>query len=124
MITSKVTNHTLSNAAGRIDVSVGVSYSANIQKAHELILEAACQYPGTLSDPEPNCFLTNFGDSSVDFLLHFWVSDVKKGRFLPKSEVLFSIWKKFKDNNIEIPFPQRDLHLKTVKDHFEFVEKK
>ena len=122
-MTSKVVTHTLSNTAGRVDITVGVSYKSDIQKAHKLILEAATEYPGTIKDPEPNCFLTAFGDSSVDFLLHFWVQDVKKGRFLPKSDVLFSIWQKFKDNDIEIPFPQRDLHLKSIKESLTFVEK-
>ncbi len=123
LMTGKVVNHTLSNTAGRIDIEVGVSYSSDIQKAHQLIIEAAKEYSGTISTPEAHCFLSNFGNSSVDFILHFWVSDVKKGRFLPKSDVLFSIWSKFKENGIEIPFPQRDLHLKTVRDDITIVEK-
>lgn len=121
MMTNKVVNYTLSNTAGRVDIEVGVSYGSDINKAHGLILEAANEYPGTIKDPHPNCFLTSFGDSSVDFLLHFWVSDVKQGRFQPKSDVLFSIWQKFKDNGIEIPFPQRDLHLKTFQEPVTFI---
>ena len=62
--------------------------------------------------PEPACFLRSFGDSSVNFTLHFWVEDVTLGRWPTQSEVMFSIWRKFKDNSIEIPFPQRDLHIK------------
>ncbi len=122
MMTNKVINHTLSNTAGRVDITVGVSYRSDIQKAYDLILEAVHEYQGTIKNPEPNCFLTGFGDSSVDFLLHFWVSDVKKGRFQPKSDVLFKIWQKFKDNDIEIPFPQRDLHLKSVKEPWVVAE--
>ena len=54
-----------------------------------------------------------FGDSSVNFKLLFFVGDVEEGRWEPQSDVLISIWKKFKSNNIEIPYPQRDIHIKT-----------
>ena len=63
--------------------------------------------------PQPKCFLRQFGDSSVNFTLQFWVEDITYGRWEPQSEVQFAIWNKFKENNIEIPFPQRDLHIKT-----------
>jgi small-conductance mechanosensitive channel len=113
LMTTKVINHTYSNKTGRIDVSVGVSYKSDIHLVKKLILESAHEYKDCISKPEPQCFLTNFGDSSVDFELHFWISDVTKGRFFPKSEVLFTIWDKLKANGVEIPFPQRDLHLKS-----------
>lgn len=112
-ITNRVTNWTLSNTRGRVEVAVGVSYNSDIEKARDLILEAAKEHPDCIPDPEPRCFLRNFGDSSVDFVLHFWVADVTQGRWKPQSDVMFNIWHKFKKNKIEIPFPQRDLHLKT-----------
>jgi small-conductance mechanosensitive channel len=113
LITSRVTNWTYSNTKGRVEISVGVSYDSDIEKAHALILEAAKTHPRCIKEPDPKCYLRNFNDSSVDFILHFWVDDVTKGRWEPHSEVMFEIWRKFKENNIEIPFPQRDLHLKT-----------
>ena len=112
-ITSRVVNWTYSNPHGRVEIPVGVSYGSDIEKAKQLILEAAKEHPRCVSEPEPQCFLRNFGDSSVDFILHFWVADVVQGRWGPQSEVMFSIWNKFAENGIEIPFPQRDLHLKT-----------
>lgn len=112
-ITTRMINWTFTNSKGRIEFSVGVSYSSDIEKAHALILEAATEHPSCLKEPEPKCFLRNFGESSVDFILHFWIDDVTKGRWKPQSEVMFEIWRKFKANGIEIPFPQRDLHLKT-----------
>jgi len=60
--------------------------------------------------------LTEFGDSSVNFRLLFWVEDVRKGRLQPRSDVMFSIWNKFKEHNIQIPFPQRDIHIIRDKD--------
>jgi small-conductance mechanosensitive channel len=111
-ITKRVTNWTFSNTKGRIDIDVGVSYGSDLEKASELILEAANEHPRCSKDTAAECFLVEFGDSSVNFTLFFWVDDIIEGRKRPRSDVLFSIWRKFKENNIEIPFPQRDLHIK------------
>ena len=113
LITSRVVNWTYTNSKGRVEIDIGVSYDADLEKASDLILQAATEHPRCISDPEPKCFLRKYGDSSVDFILHFWVDDVTKGRWEPHSEVMFSIWRKFKENGIQIPYPQRDLHLKS-----------
>jgi small-conductance mechanosensitive channel len=113
LMTSKVTNLTMTNSSGRLDIEVGISYKSDVHLAKKIILEAATEHPLCLTHPEPQCYLTKFGDSSVDFLLHFWIGDVAPGRLLPKSEVMLSIWDKLKEHNIEIPFPQRDLHIKS-----------
>jgi len=114
LITHRVTNLTYSDNIGRISIPVGVSYKSDIEKAYELILEAAQEHPQCMTEPQPKCYLMEFADSSVNFLLHFWINDVTKGRYPPHSDVMFGIWRKFKENNIEIPFPQRDLHLKDM----------
>lgn len=111
-ITNRVTNWTFSDKKGRVEINIGVSYESNIEKTMELILEAAKEHPRCVDDPEPTCFLREFSDSSVNFLLFFWVADVTQGRFGPKSDVLRSIWKKFKEHNITIPYPQRDIYIK------------
>ena len=110
-ITKNVINWTYSNKQGRIDIQIGVSYKSDIEKARELILEAAREHSMCSKTPEPNCFLREYGDSSVNFLLYFWIDDVTIGRFEPQSDVMRAIWKKFKDNNIQIPFPQMDVHI-------------
>lgn len=110
-ITKNVINWTYSNKQGRIDIEIGVSYKSDIEKARELILEAAREHKMCSKDPAPNCFLREYADSSINFLLHFWIDDVTIGRFEPQSDVMRAIWKKFKENNIEIPFPQRDVHI-------------
>jgi len=112
LITSRVVNWTFSNSSARIEIELGVSYDSDIDLAHDLIIAAARENPRCAIAPEPACFLRSFGDSSVNFTLHFWVEDVTLGRWPTQSEVMFSIWRKFKDNGIEIPFPQRDLHIK------------
>lgn len=111
-ITNRVTNWTFTNNQGRIEITVGVSYDSDLDKVKELILEAAKEHPRCSKKKDVDCFLTNFGNSSIDFLLYFWVDDVIDGRLGPKSDVMFSIWRKFKEHKIEIPFPQMDLHVK------------
>ncbi len=113
LITSRVINWTYSSNKGRVEVNIGVSYDSDLHLAQSLIVEAAMAHPRCIADPAPKCFLREFGDSSINFILHFWVSDVTEGRWEPQSDVMFDIWAKFKANNIEIPFPQRDLHLRS-----------
>lgn len=112
-ITSRVVNWTYSNTKGRIEIALGVAYGSDIEQARDLILEAANENPRCSLDPAPYCYLRNFGDSSVDFILHLWIDDVTAGRWKTQSEIMFEIWRKFKEHGIEIPFPQRDIHLKT-----------
>ncbi len=111
-ITNRVTNWTYTNSKSRVAINIGVSYESDIEKAMELILEAAKEHPRCVDEPSPSCYLEEFADSSVNFILFFWLADVTQGRFEPRSDVLRSIWKKFKENNIVIPYPQRDLHIK------------
>lgn len=112
-ITNRVVNWTLSNSQGRVEIALGISYNSDIEKARDLMLEAAKEHPSCSQMHEPAVYLREFGDSSVNFILHFWVDDVTQGRWMPQSEVMFTIWKKFKENDIQIPFPQRDLHIKS-----------
>jgi small-conductance mechanosensitive channel len=110
-ITNRVINWTHTNKTGRIEIVVGVSYNSDLKAAQVLIEEAAIEYSETLESPAPKCYLSNFGDSAVEFTLHFFISNITIGRFQPKSEVMMSIWEKLKENNINIPYPQRDVHI-------------
>ncbi len=117
LVTSQVTNWTHTHAKGRIQIDIGVAYLSDLRKVRQLLLEAAQEHPRCSFDPKPGCFLHEFGESSVDFLLLFWVDNVTAGRFEPKSDVLFSIWQKFREHNIEIPFPQRDLTIRKLENN-------
>ena len=110
-IIGKVTNWTFSNNRVRIEVPVGVSYSSDLNIARKIMLDAANNHERCLGYPSAECYVTSFGDSSIDLLLHFWVSDIVEGRLSPKSEVMMEIWEKFKENNIVIPFPQREVKM-------------
>jgi len=110
-VTNRVVNWTYTNNSGRVEIRVGVSYDSDLRLVSKLILEAAEEHEATLSDPEPSVYIDEFGDSSVNFLLYFWLNDVTQGRRGPRSEVMQAIWDKFAAHNIVIPFPQRDINI-------------
>ena len=113
LITQRVTNWTFSNNLVRMKVPVGVSYGADPHQCIQLIIEAAESVERVLNEPKPICLLMGFGDSSVDLEVRFWISDPVNGVSNVKSEVLLNVWDTLKAHNIEIPFPQRDLHIRS-----------
>ncbi len=113
-IVNRVINWTYTNDLARISIEVGVSYNSDLKLVEALLLASAHEYQYTYQDKEILCFLREFGDSSVNFLLTFWIENVSNvPRYQPKSDVMFIIWDKFKQHDIEIPFPQRDINMKT-----------
>lgn len=113
-ITSRVINWTFSHNKGRVDIYVSVAYDSDSDKAYNLILEAAREHPRCSRVTPPQCYLLEFGESALKFLLYFWVDDVIEGRYEPQSDVMRSILKKFKEHDITIPFPRRDVHIHSV----------
>jgi len=93
---------------------IGVSYSCDVDQAMKLCIEAALETRRVLKDPPPNCLLVGFGDSSVNLELRFWIDDPEDGVANVSSLVLLAVWHKFKEYGIEIPFPQRDVHLRSA----------
>jgi small-conductance mechanosensitive channel len=92
---------------------VGVSYKEDPKRVKELILEVARLNPGVLDEPKPDVLFDGYGDSSLNFLLRVWTNDFIDRPTILKSQLYYAIFEKFKENGIEIPFPQRDLHLKS-----------
>jgi small-conductance mechanosensitive channel len=114
LITTRVENWSFSNLRIRQKIPIGVSYNSDIREAINICSEAALENSRVLDTPSPICLLKGFGDSSVDLEVRFWVVDPQNGLTNVKSEILLDIWDRFNANGIEIPFPQRDIHLKTV----------
>ena len=110
LITQQVINWSYSSNAIRIRVPIGISYQADPHKVIRLIVDGIGDIDRILIDPEPRCLLKGFGDSSVDLELRFWIEDPQNGVANVTSEVLLKVWDILKDNHIEIPFPQRDVH--------------
>ncbi len=112
-ISGKVTNWTHSNQVARIRISVGVAYGSDIERVLSLLKEAAATDPRVLSNPEPNPLFLRFGDSALEFELHAFIADVNDSLSV-RSALCKQIAGLFQAAGIEIPFPQRDLHLRSI----------
>jgi small-conductance mechanosensitive channel len=114
LVTNEVINWSYSNNLIRLEIPVGVSYGSDLDKARDLMLEAAAASPRVLKDPQPACYLVAFGDSTVNLELRVWLNDPQNGIGSVKSDLLWGIWRRFHEHDIELPFPQRDLHFKSM----------
>jgi small-conductance mechanosensitive channel len=113
-ITKPVTNWTANDRLVRFAVPLGVSYGSDPDAVRQVLIEVARANTDVLSHPAPDVIFTGFGDSSLDFELRVWTSTQVHTRQILKSNLYFAIFRAFRKNGIEIPFPQRDLHLRSV----------
>lgn len=104
-------NWTQNGTTTRESVEVGVAYGSDVQLVKKLLLQAASTHPDVIPEPEPSVLFTDFADSSLNFKLVFTLNDSFKATF-PKSDIRFEIDRLFRENNITIPFPQRDVYIK------------
>lgn len=112
-INSRVINWSHNDRNVRFQFPVGVSYKEDPKLVKKLILEVVEENNGVLKKPAPDVLFDDFGESSLNFNLTVWTTDYINKPNILKSQLYYAIFKKFHDNNIEIPFPQRDLHLKS-----------
>ena len=112
-ISHKVTNWSYGDPKVRIRLPIGVAYDTDVEKLRRVLLEVATAHAKVLREPAPELFFHGFGDSSLDFELGVWTAEMtaKPRRF--RSELYYAIEKALRENQIEIPFPQRDLHLRS-----------
>ncbi len=113
-IERRVTNLTLIDRNVRITVPVGVSYASDPEQVRSLLLEAARGHPDVLQELSPDVIFAGFGDSSLDFELRVWTSRQVTTPRVIASELYFQIFAALKSAGIEIPFPQRDLHVRSL----------
>ena len=114
LVYNKVTNYTHSDNLIRIDIPIGISYSSDPNRVKEVLIQALSRLGNRVEDHPIDVAFTNFGESSLDFTVLIWTDQpLKKKRI--ESEARFAIWNALKENNIEIPFPQRDIHIKSSK---------
>ena len=111
LFTERVENWTHTHSRTRLKVEVGVHFRTDLHRAMALCLEAAKETARVIEDPEPKCLLLEFGDNAIKLQTRFWIADAQNGVQNVKSEVLLGIWEKFRQEGIEIPYPQRVLHL-------------
>ena len=103
-------NWTQNGTTTRENVQVGVAYGSDVQLVKRLLLQAAKAQMDVLDKPEPTVLFTDFGESSLNFSIAFTINDSFNARF-PKSDIRFEIDRLFRENNVSIPFPQRDIHI-------------
>jgi potassium-dependent mechanosensitive channel len=115
LLSGAVINWTHRDKYGRVDVKVGIAYGSDTDKARELLLASAREHGQILSWPAPYVLFTAFGDSALQFELRGFIADVEQ-RFHVASDLLFAIDKAFRKAGIEMPFPQRDVHLRNVEE--------
>ena len=109
---SQVINWNHSSPISRLKIPVSVAYGSHLESVRKVLIETAKNHQEVLSMPSPQVFFTEFGNSSLDFNLLVWISKPYK-QFQIKSDLYFKIDSKFREENIEIPFPQQDLHLRS-----------
>ncbi len=112
-ISSTVINWSHNDTSVSFRFPVGVAYKEDPKVIKKILLEVAAENAGVLTNPAPDVLFDEFGDSSLNFFLRVWTSDYTSRPNILKSQLYYSIFEKFKENNIEIPFPQQDLHLKS-----------
>ena len=113
LISEEVINWTLSDQQRRIDINVGVAYGSDPENIIELLTKVALAHENILKSPPPRTLFVGFGDNSLDFQLRAWTDHTDQWVVI-KSELAVGVHKALRDENIEIPFPQRDLNLKIV----------
>jgi potassium efflux system protein len=114
LVNNELINYTHSDPVIRIDIPVGVSYSSDPFKVRKVLVENLSKIEGILKNPTVDVYFKNFGESSLDFEVTIWIDNPLKEKII-ESEARYAIWKILKENNIEIPFPQRDIHIKGEK---------
>jgi len=112
--TTQVTNWSGNDPSIRLSIPVGVSYDSDPDTVRTLLLQIAHQHPDVLSDPAPEVVIAELGDSTLNFLLRFWRMIGQDDNYRIKSDLYYSILRVFAEQRIEMPFPQRDLHVRTV----------
>jgi len=111
-VSNNVINYSHGDSSFRLDVNVGVSYSSNLEKVLDALNSVATEHPKVMKTPPHQVHLREFGDSAWEMQLRVWIPNVKE-RYVLRNELHQTIVDKFQKFGIEIPFPQRDLHVRS-----------
>ncbi|HEV8677936.1 MAG TPA: mechanosensitive ion channel domain-containing protein [Stellaceae bacterium] len=114
LITNQVINWSYTNRFVRLDLTFGVAYGTDLRLVRRLAIEAAEATERVLAAPAPLCHVTEFGDNGINLVLRLWIEDPANGVTNVKGDVFLELWDRFVEHRIEVPFPQRDLHVRDV----------
>lgn len=120
LISQRVESWSHSDKSVRLRIPIGISYNSDLNLAMDLCIDAAKQVARVNSEPAPRCLLRAFGDNSLNLEIRVWVDDMTLGRGSVISEILILVWERFQEHDIQVPYPQRDLHLKSIKAPIDF----
>lgn len=112
LMINQVVNWSYSSRDVRVKVPVSVAYGTDMDLAEQLMAQAAQDNPRILGAPAPVVLMMGFGDNAIDFEIRFWIDDPEDGLGSVRSDVLKRVWKLFKEHDIVVPFPQRDINLR------------
>lgn len=121
-ITQRVINWSFSDDLVRLDVNFGVSYDSDPHQVTQLAIDAAMGVARVEANRRPVCWITGFGESSVDFVLRFWIHDPQQGLTNVRGKVLLALWDTFKEHDIGIPYPHREIIMRTMPQPKNFPE--
>ncbi|MFP4313866.1 MAG: mechanosensitive ion channel family protein [Alphaproteobacteria bacterium] len=110
-ITQRVVNWSHGDSLIRLQLEFGVHYDSDPHQVKEIVEIAAAKPERVVNDPKPVCWLIEFGDSSINFSLRFWIKDAQEGVTNIKGAVMMEIWDAFKEHGIQIPYPHREVYL-------------
>ena len=120
LISNEVINWTLSDRKRRVEIIVGISYDSDPHVARDIFMEVLKRHKHIVSNPAPDVYFRDLGESSLDFRLLFWTFN---DWVRVKSEIMFDVFDELKKAGIEIPFPQQDLHLRSIDSNIELKHK-
>ncbi|MCX7103005.1 MAG: mechanosensitive ion channel, partial [Methylobacter sp.] len=112
-ITSQLVNWTLSDPITRVVIPVGIAYGSDVELAHKVLMDTVNSTPLVLAEPEPSVILVGFGESALNFSINIFVSELSN-RLPVTHDLHLRMEKALHDHNIEIPRPQRDIHVRSV----------
>lgn len=111
LVTNVMINHSMTDRKVRVQMSLEVSYQADLDLAMKLMMEAARMQERVLPDPAPSALVRAFADSGIELLLNVWINDPENGSARLQSEIYLDIWRAFKANGVSIPYPQREVRI-------------
>jgi small-conductance mechanosensitive channel len=111
LITGQVVNWSHSSELVRLDIYFGVSYQSDPHEVRRVASSAAAQVPRVVGSPAPVCHIVGFGESSIDFILRFWIKDPTGGLTNVRGAVYLAVWDAFKAAGVQIPYPRRDVQI-------------
>ena len=111
LVGSVVQNETYSDTQVAVPLNFQMSYGADLERAMAILVEVAQAHERVLQEPPPKAFLVAFADSGINLRLSIWIADPRDGTLGVTSEINLSVWREFRSEAIEIPFPQREVRL-------------